>query len=232
MDELAASLWAAQQRAEGLFRAVLERKLIRAGETEASVSEAIFELGKQEFGAAKHWHRRVVRAGPHTCLPYAALPDDRAIAEDDIVSVDLGPVFGEHEADYGRTYVLGDDPHKHRLRDDLELLFVTCRDAYFARPEMTGAELYALVLAACAKRGWGFGGEHAGHLVGAFPVATAERNEAKNRIRPDNHWPMNAPGLDGAPRHWILEIHLVDHTRQIGGFFEELLLPGPGSPHG
>jgi hypothetical protein len=41
-----------------------------------------------------------------------------------------------------------------------------------------------------------------------------------------------APGSDGAMRridkvgsacHWILEVHLVDRERAIGGFYEQLL---------
>jgi len=31
---------------------------------------------------------------------------------------------------------------------------------------------------------------------------------------------------NGQKRHWILEIHSVDRTRQIGGFYEELLAVG------
>ena len=42
-------------------------------------------------------------------------PEDRIIAADDIVYLDLGPVFEEWEADFGRTYVLGDDREKHVL---------------------------------------------------------------------------------------------------------------------
>ncbi|WP_264481370.1 hypothetical protein [Acidisoma cellulosilyticum] len=30
----------------------------------------------------------------------------------------------------------------------------------------------------------------------------------------------------GRALHWILEIHLVDRDRQIGGFYEELLTVG------
>ncbi len=35
---------------------------------------------------------------------------------------------------------------------------------------------------------------------------------------------MDAPGDDGARRHWILEVHLLDPTESFGGFFEGLLL--------
>jgi hypothetical protein len=36
---------------------------------------------------------------------------------------------------------------------------------------------------------------------------------------------MNGPADDGQPRHWILEIHLLDPTGMFGGFYEELLKP-------
>jgi Xaa-Pro aminopeptidase len=224
---LSLELSAAQARAAALFHAIEERGIIRPGATEETINQAIFELAKSEFGVAKHWHRRVIRSGPNTRLPFRALPPDRTVEEDDIVSLDLAPVFGTLEADFGRSYVLGNDPEKHRLRGDLEWVFRTSQAEYLARPSMTGAELFARVVGLSADRGWGFGGAHAGHLIGAFPLAVAERDAARNRIRPDNEWPMNEPGEDGKPRNWILEVHLLDPTGAFGGFFEELLTPVP-----
>ena len=97
----------AQSRAALLFRAIEEERVIRAGESEAQISASIFELARAKFGVEKHWHRRVVRSGPHTRLPFRELPPDRIVESDDIVSLDLGPVFGNCEADFGRTYVIG-----------------------------------------------------------------------------------------------------------------------------
>lgn len=34
---------------------------------------------------------------------------------------------------------------------------------------------------------------------------------------------MSRLDSNGKKYHWILEIHLVDRERQIGGFFEQLL---------
>lgn len=213
----------AQAQAAALFVEIGRRDIVSASLTEEAISEAIFALALNTFGTRRHWHRRVVRSGPNTRLPFNALPPDRMVESDDIVSIDLGPVFGEWEADIGRTYVLGKDAAKLKLCSDLELLFLTCREHYLACPDITGAEFYAHVVGACAARGWGFGGAHAGHLVGRFPIATSERNAARNRIRPDNHVPMSAPNIDGSPRTWILEIHLLDPTGAFGGFFEDLL---------
>jgi hypothetical protein len=34
---------------------------------------------------------------------------------------------------------------------------------------------------------------------------------------------MNTPDVDGRPRNWILEIHLLDPTGAFGGFYEDRL---------
>jgi Xaa-Pro aminopeptidase len=218
-----ATLLAAQDRAAALFRAIEEKRLVRPGETEESVSRAIYELAASAFGVEKYWHRRVVRSGPHTRMLFRELPPDRAIEEDDIVSLDLGVVFGELEADFGRTYVLGRDPEKRRLAEDLAVVFREGRAVYERSPDTTGRELFDFIGDAAKKRGWTFGGEHAGHLIGAFPFSRQVRDDARNRIRPDNAWPMHAPGPNGEPRHWVLEVHLLDPTGAFGGFYEELL---------
>ena len=213
----------AQRKAAALFVEIERLQLIRVGETERSISQAIAELAERSFGTRTHWHRRMVRCGPNTRLQFAADVPDHAVESDDIVSIDLGPVFDEHEADFGRTYVVGTDPEKLRLRDDLRVVFDACKAAYLAQPSMTGAELYDRVVRTAAERGWGFGGAHAGHLVGAFPLSRAQRDAASNRIRPDNLTPMNSLDDAGNPRYWILEVHLLDPTGVFGGFFEELL---------
>jgi hypothetical protein len=48
---------------------------------------------------------------------------DRVIEDGDLVVLDFGPVFGEWEADYGRTYLVGEDPVKARLIADVEAAF-------------------------------------------------------------------------------------------------------------
>jgi Xaa-Pro aminopeptidase len=223
MNIVAERLARARRRAALLFRAIETQEVVRSGQSEAQISDSIFHLAKAQFGVDQHWHRRVVRSGPNTRLPFREQPPDRIVESDDIVSLDLGPVFEGYEADFGRTYVMGSDPAKVRLQDDLALLFDGCRSHYLLRPEMTGAELHRHVVSACATRGWGFGGAHAGHLVGPFPFSRSLRDAPRNRIQPDNAWPMNAPAEDGEPRNWILEIHLLDPTGAFGGFYEDLL---------
>jgi len=218
-----ARLLAAQQRAKALFDAIAETGLIRAGVTEQQLSEEVHALAAERFGLQAHWHKRVIRSGPHTLLGYPEDPPDRTIEADDILFVDLGPVFDDYEADLGRTFVVGSDPHRHRLVADLPRVFDDLKAEYAANPEITGAELYARAQAAAARRGWTFGGTIAGHLVGEFPHSGFPGERAVSYIAPGNHLRMREPDADGRKRYWILEVHLIDPERGFGGFCEELL---------
>ena len=108
MDEeaRAAALREAQDTAKRLFESVRDRRLLHAGTTDRTASTAIYNLAVELFGAHRHWHKRIVRSGPHTLLPYREDPPDRMIGDDDIVFTDFGPVFGDWESDLGRTYVI------------------------------------------------------------------------------------------------------------------------------
>jgi len=119
VDAVAQSLLAAQNKAEALFADVVAGGLIQPGKLESELTADIHALAKERFGVRRHWHKRIARAGPNTLLTYYDEPSDRRIAEDDIVYLDFGPVFEAWEADFGRTYALGDDPAKHRLIADL-----------------------------------------------------------------------------------------------------------------
>src|SRR3984885_5796975 len=167
-DQRVAGLLFAQNSALALFNEA-ERSLIRPGVTEKALSREIHALADDMFGVKAHWHKRVVRSGPNTRMPYNESPPDLTIREDEIPFLDLGPVFEAWEADFGRTYVLGNDPTKLKLRDDLEIAFETAKAHYEANPDITGAELYAFACKLAAEAGWEFGGTIAGHLVGEFP---------------------------------------------------------------
>jgi Xaa-Pro dipeptidase len=98
------ALLAAEKKAGELFAAIEERGLISPGRTER------MKPRRAVFGVTRLWHRRIVRAGMNTLCISNKHPPVREIAEDDCVIIDLGPVFGEWEADVGGTYVFGGDP--------------------------------------------------------------------------------------------------------------------------
>ena len=226
MDEEAdrvARLLAAQAHAEELFAEVRRRGLIEAGQTERAVSDRIRDLAHEQLGVQRWWHKRIVRSGPNTLLPYAENPPDRVIGADDIAFADFGPIFAEWEADFGRTYVLGDDPDKHRLAAALPAVFAAGRHYFTTHPDVTGAELYAAVRGFARDAGWEHGARHAGHLIGEFPHEKIAGDEIGNYIAPGSDRPMRRTDRTGRQCHWILEIHLVDRARGFGGFHEQLL---------
>ncbi|WP_066902572.1 M24 family metallopeptidase [Millisia brevis] len=229
-DIRAVRLIDAQTKAVQLFDAITDRGLVRPGAGEKQLSNEIRDLAAEMFGTTKFWHKRIVRSGINTLQPYRENPPDRLIEEDDIVFCDFGPIFEQWEADFGRTFVLGDDPVKHGLRDALPAVFAAGREHFEAHPDITGAQLYARVVELAQEAGWEFGGQIAGHLVGEFPHEKIAGDEIGSYIAPGSDRPMRRLDHSGRQCHWILEIHLVDRERGIGGFVEELLDLGDHRP--
>lgn len=219
----AARLLDAQDRAERLFVAIEERGLIRPGVGERLVSDEIRDLAADLFGVTRHWHKRIVHGGANTLATARDNPPDRIIAEDDIVFLDLGPIFEEWEADFGRTFVLGDDPRKLALRNDLPRIWEAGREFFEATPDVTGAQLFDHVVQLSRAAGWGFGGVIAGHLVGEFPHEKIAGGSMELYVAPGSDQPMRRMDSLGRQCHWILEVHLIEPGRQFGGFHEELL---------
>jgi Xaa-Pro aminopeptidase len=213
----------AQGKAAQLFDEIERRAMIRPGIGEQRLSDEIHQLAAEMFGVTRHWHRRVVRAGENTLQPFRERPPDRVVADDDIVFLDLGPIFEEWEADFGRTFVLSDDPHKEAVRDALPRVWQAGREYFNRRPDVTGAELFDFVVGVTQAEGFEFGNSLAGHLVGEFSHKKIAGPGVEWYIMPGSDKPMRRRDPTGRLCHWILEIHLVDRVRGFGGFYEQLL---------
>ena len=222
-EKRVAELRIAQGKAEQLFHEVEARGLIRAGITESHLNQEIYDLVKEMFGISTYWHKRIVRAGANTLLPYAENPPDHTIGEDDILFLDLGPVFEEYEADFGRTFVIGSDPAKLKIRDDEGKAFVDGKRYFHENPDITANQFYAYAVSLAEKYGWEFGGPIAGHLIGQFPHERIAEDKVTLYVHPKSNLRMRSTDEKGHLRHWILEIHFIDRERRMGGFFEELL---------
>src|SRR3984957_5028391 len=142
----AARLLDAQAKAAELFAAIETRGIIMPGIREVEASNEIRDLAAGMFGVDRYWHKRIVRAGPNTLQPYRENPPDRVISADDIVFCDFGPIFEEGEADFGRTFVLGDDPAKVAIRDALPVIWDAGREWFDTHPDVTGGQLFARVV--------------------------------------------------------------------------------------
>jgi Xaa-Pro aminopeptidase len=214
----------AEKKAEFLFKEIENRNLIIAGKTERELNTEVFDLAFELFGIRKFWHKRIVRSGKNTLLPYKENPEDLTIEEDDILFFDFGPVFEDWEADVGKTYVLGNNPNKLKLKRDVELAWQEGK-AYFDKNKKTlsGADFYKYTKELAKKHGWEYGNHHCGHLIGNFPHETILGEEEINYIHPNNDVLMSEKDINGEERFWIYEIHFVDKKLKIGGFFEQLL---------
>ncbi len=222
-NPLVGALLDAEKNAWELFAELERRQLIVPGKTEKEVNNDVYTLAEELFGIKKFWHKRIVRSGKNTLLPYRENPPDLTLQEDDILFFDYGPVFEDWEADIGKTYVIGKDKEKHNLCRDTELAWHKGKQFFQQNPTCTGAEFYAFTKKMTEEMGYEYGNAHCGHLIGEFPHEKVQGEEIENYIHPDNHKSMAEGDTHGNPRHWIYEIHLIHQSKNFGGFFEQFL---------
>lgn len=206
------------------FKAIEENNLIIAGKSEEQLNSEVCDLALKKFGIEKHWHKKIVRSGENTLAIYPDDPPNRIIVKDDILFIDLGPIVEDYEADIGRTYVLGNDAQKLKLKRDVEEAWYEIKEWYQQHTTLKASELFQYVVEKAKEYGWEFGGEIAGHIVGKFPhEQPVDPKSVELDIHPENHNDMFLPDADGNQRHWILELQFVDKENGIGGYFEQLL---------
>jgi Xaa-Pro aminopeptidase len=206
------------------FEAIEENNLIIAGKTEEQLNSEVCDLALKKFGIEKHWHKKIVRSGKNTLAIYPDNPPNRIIEKDDILFIDLGPIVEDYEADIGRTYVLGNNTRKIKLKRDVEAAWYEIKEWYQQQTTLKASELFQYVVNKAKEYGWEFGGEIAGHIVGKYPhEQPADPKSLELDIHPENHNDIFLPDADGNQRHWILELQFVDKENGIGGYFEQLL---------
>jgi Xaa-Pro aminopeptidase len=215
----------AEQKAKELFNTVEKRGLIVAGKSEKQLSDEIVQIAKEDFGTENHWGKKIVRTGINTLQPYMADPPNLIIQEGDILFFDFHPVFEGWEADLGRTYVLGNDPLKQKIKKDVEAAWHEGNDWYFKQNKLTGAAFFDYATDLAKRYGYKFGNAIAGHIVGYYPHEQPDGpNDLCLDVHPDNHNDILQLDKNGNKRHWILELHFVDRENNIGAFFEQLLI--------
>src|SRR5215467_4889547 len=207
-----------------LFKAIEENNLITAGKSEEQLNAEVCELALKKFGIEKHWHKKIVRSGKNTLAIYPDNPPNRVIEKEDILFIDLGPIVEGYEADIGRTYVLGNDSRKRKLKSDVEAAWYDIQEWYQQQTTLKASELFQYSVDKAKELGWEFGGEIAGHIVGKYPhEQPADPKSLELDIHPDNHNDMFLLDADGNKRYWILELQFVDKESEIGAYFEQLL---------
>lgn len=207
-----------------LFDAVEKNNLIVAGKSEAQLALEISDLALEKFGVTNHWHKKIVRTGVNTLATYNENPPDKIIQEDDILFIDFGPIVEGYEADLGRTYVVGNNATKLKLKKDVEKAWYEIQAWFQLQTKLKASELFLYVVEKASEYGWTFTGEIAGHIVGKFPhEQPLDPKSLELDIHPENHNDMFLLDANGDKRHWILELQFIDMEKKIGGYFEQLL---------
>ncbi|CAM2162345.1 Aminopeptidase P family protein [Paraburkholderia sacchari] len=181
---------------------------IEPGMTEPQATQRARKTLKKH-GLLQGWHAICIRFGCNTMLEYGApSKPDVVLGENDIFTLDIGPLWDGYEADSGDTFVVGNDPDMLRAKTDVKVLWNRVQDAWRAR-ELTGVELYDFAAAEADKLGWIFDSVMSGHRVGDFP------HQYHGTLR----------SMDGVPTRniWILETLIRHKTRPFGAYFEDLL---------
>jgi Xaa-Pro aminopeptidase len=212
----------AQKVSSELFDAV--ENLIIAGKSESQLNKEIENLALSKFGIEKHWHKKIVRSGENTMSMYTDNPPDRIIQADDIVFIDYGIIVDGWESDFARTYVLGNDTRKIKLKNDVEKAWIETSQWIRLQKKLAAADLFRFTRQKANEYGWTSAGDIAGHIVGKFPhEQPADPKSFELDVHPDNPNDIFSRDADGNKRHWILEIHFVDNVNRIGAYIEQLI---------
>lgn len=214
----------AQKTTIELFEAVEKNGLIVPGKSEDQLIAEILDLAEKKFRITDHWHKKIVRAGANTLATYSDNPPNRIIQEDDILFLDFGPIIDRYEADLGRTYVLGNDLMKLKLKNDVEKAWYEIQAWYQQQKKLKASAIFQLAIDKAKEYGWTFTGAIAGHIVGKYPhEQPADPKSWELDIHPENHNDIFLLDANGQKRHWVLELQFIDKEKKIGSYFEQLL---------
>lgn len=171
----------------------------------------LLEQMLDESGMEKKWHPTKLRMGPNTLKNFRDISDEYTLKENDIFFVDIGPVYFNHEGDYGETFVVGNMPAHKNIADATKLIFEATRKIW-KEEKLTGNKLYEFASLEAQKYNLKLNSNAYGHRVGDFPHAV--HTKAKLGDIP----------FTPSSNLWILEIHVIDEILNVGGFFEDVLI--------
>jgi len=166
----------------------------------------------KEMQIDRTWHPTKFRLGVDTTKNFSeASTPNLMLKTNDIFFIDVGPVIAGMEADYGRTFVVGDHQPFHTLAKDAERVFKEVAN-HWQTKKVNGMELYQFAANCAEKMGHQLNLKMDGHRLGDFPHALY----FKGGLAEIEETPL--------PMLWILEIHLLSKDGSYGAFYEDLLL--------
>ncbi|MEP6950533.1 MAG: M24 family metallopeptidase [Ginsengibacter sp.] len=113
----------------------------------------------EKFGIENHWHKKIVRVGKNTLCIYPENPPDEIIKDDDIVILDFGPVVHGYEAGLGRTYAIGKNTGKLKIKNDVEKAWYETQHWCSKQASLKSTDLFQYVVDKAIEYGYTYGGE-------------------------------------------------------------------------
>lgn len=182
---------------------------IRPGMQEHDAVQLYRKL-KTEFAVEKDWHPPKIRFGKNTIKSFYDQSEPHTLQEEDIFFIDIGPVIEGHEADYGETFTIGNIFEQKLIANYSTKLFSEV-GKHWLEKRCAGPELYRFAKSKAESSGFILDMGSDGHRIGDFP----------------HHVHFKGAIIECAetiiPNAWILEIHVLDKSKNFGAFYEDIL---------
>ena len=179
--------------------------------TKADAIKSELEKVFHNAGLKKFWHPTKIRIAQDTMKTFRA-ENDKSLetCDGELYFIDCGPVYENHEADYGETFRLNSDEICPLMKACQEVFNFTATQ--WREQKLTGVDLYLSASKYSKKLGFELNPLMAGHRIGDFPHQLYGQGKMAE--------------MDYSPTSelWVLEIHLIDQRTQRGAFFEDILL--------
>ena len=184
---------------------------IRPGMNEAE-AQAILDSVLQNNELNQRWHPPKFRIGTDTTKSFSERPDQNIrLKESDIFFIDIGPVYEDHEGDFGETFVIGEDEKLQQLAKSSKDIFQIVQDMW-RHTGLSGQSLYEMAKNEAKKFGLELSTKMSGHRLAEFPHG--------------KHHKGSLLELQETPKQhlWVMEILLKDPKLNLGSFYEDILL--------
>ena len=164
-----------------------------------------------QMGAQKKWHPNKFRIGGNTIKSFRDKSNEGIVLqENDLFFLDIGPVWEDHEGDYGETFVSGNNKEYEQIIKACHSIFEETAKQW-RENRKSGIELYQFAKNYTQSLGYKFNDRMNGHRIGDFP----------------HHLFYKGPMIDleetPCDKLWVLEIHILDKESRYGAFYEDIL---------
>ncbi|EQC50059.1 metallopeptidase family M24 [Bacteriovorax sp. DB6_IX] len=176
---------------------------------------AILERLMKKYHVEKKWHPSKFRIGINTIKSFKDKSEDKIILNNgDLIFIDIGPVYLQHEGDFGKTFLFGEDnSERGQIIKDLEYIFEKVSSKW-KEEKLNGVDLYRYARELTESLGHQLNERMTGHRVGDFPHHVYYRGG----LNEFEEYPVKDL--------WILELHILSKCGTYGAFYEDLLYEG------